>query len=98
MPGLAGRVRDVGAVRVIVEIVDNTLLAGAAARREAVAPSVPGVLGVHEQVRSEDVVVFEFPETVERVQEFVERIEIPLIPEKAVVLIARRPGRPSDLL
>ena len=71
---------------------------GIAAGREAEAGAVVGELHVHEEARAEDVVVFEFPETVERVQEFVERIEIPLIPEKAVVLIARRPGRPSDLL
>src|SRR6185436_9028805 len=59
VPRLTRRVGEPRAVRLVVEDVDGPVLVGAAARREAVAPAEPGVFGVEEQARPEDVVVFD---------------------------------------
>ena len=98
LPRLARRIREPRAERVIVEGIDGAVLVGAAARREPVAPPVPGVLRVHEQVRAEDVVVLDLPQAVQLVQRPIERIEVPLVPEEAVVRVARLAWIAAELL
>ena len=67
VPRLARRVRQPGTVRVVGVEIDAAVLVRSAARREAVSPSVPGVLRVHEQAGTEHMVVFDLPQPVKRV-------------------------------
>src|SRR5207302_731019 len=73
------------------------VLVGPSARCEAVPPAVPGVLCVQEQVRPEDVIVFELPQAVKRMQNAVFGIEVALVPEERIVFGAGLSGRAPEL-
>src|SRR5205823_5317323 len=98
VPGFAGGVavpRSIGMIRVVI---DAAVLTRTAARREAIAPPVPCVLRVDEQVRSEHVIVLELVEAVQRVQEPGLRIKILLVPEKRIGGCSSLPGIATQLL
>ena len=89
---------DVRAVRDVVVEVDATGFISSSDWIKPVAPSVPGILAIHEEVRAERVIVLNLPESVQRMQNALVRIEIPLVPEERVRLRARHARRTAELL
>jgi hypothetical protein len=99
VPGLARREAVVGPEGGVEHVVHAALLVGPAARREPVAPSEVGVLGVQVEVRAEGVVPLRLEEAVQRAGHAAAlfRIEVALVPEEGVGLVGGLAGRASEL-
>ena len=98
VPGFTRRIRVPGSVGRVRIVIHRPVLAGSAPRRKTIPPSIPGVLARDKQIGAEGVIVLELPQAMQRVQETLFGIEIPLVPQEAVGFVRRHTRRAAELL